>query len=86
MGRELKELKEDFTKLKGMVRLMVTSHNQEISGRPSDPIEDEFSKIVEELPKEEVPEENLILVLVPGLSFHVPETLVEIPLSPCLPL
>ena len=84
MKEELDELKGDFAKLKGMVRLAVAAQNLNNNGFPTEDIPDVFnSRIVEELSSdEEVPEENQKAIPVPGPLFHIPETLVEIPPSP----
>ena len=88
MKKELGELKEDFTKLKGMVRLTVIAFNLQNNRVPLQDIADVFnSQIMESSSsKEEVPEENLVPVPVPvpGLLFEIPNTLWEIPLSPSL--
>ena len=88
MKKELDKLKEDFTKLKGMAHLAITALNLQNNRIPPQDIVDIFdSQIVEELlSKEEVPEENLVPVPVPGPSFDVPNTLWEILPSPSLSL
>ena len=82
--KELNDLKEDFAKLKGMVHLVVASLNLQNNGFLTEDIQDIFNPcIVEELSlDEEVPQENLVPVPVPGPLFEVPNTLWEIPLSP----
>ena len=86
--KELDKLKEDFAKLKGMVRLGVTTFNLQNNGVLPQDIVDVFDSedVVESSSKEEIPEENLVPVPVPGLSFKIPNTLWEIPpsLSPLL--
>ena len=88
MKKEPDELKEDFTKLKGMVHLTITAFNLQNNRVPPQDVVNMFnSQIMEELPsKEEVPEENFVPVPVSGLSFKIPNTLWEIPpsLSPLL--
>ena len=86
MKTELDELKEDFAKLKGMVRLAVAAQNLNNNGFPTEDIQDVFNpRLVEESSSdEEVPEENLVPIPVPGPSFEVLETLREIPPSPTL--
>ena len=86
MKTELDELKEDFTKLKGMVRLAVAAQNLQSNGFPTEDIVDVFNpRIVEESlssSDEEVSQENLMPILVPGPLFEIPQTLWEIPPSP----
>ena len=88
MERELEELKEDYAKLKGMVRLVVTAQNLQSNRFPTEDVEDVFNpQIIEESLlslDEEIPQENLSPIPVPGLSFHIPQTLVEISPSPSL--
>ena len=49
MKKELDELKGEFTKLKGMVRLTVASLNLQNHGTPTEDIQDVFNpQIVEE--------------------------------------
>ena len=84
MKRELDELKGEFAKLKGMVRLTVTSLNLQNHGTPTEDIQDVFNpQIVEESSEEEeVPQENIVAIPVPGLSLEILHTLQEIPPSP----
>ena len=84
MRKELDELKGEFAKLKGMVRLTVASLNLQNHGTPTEDIQDIFnSQIVEELSdEEEVPQENVVAIPVPGLSMEILHTLQEIPPSP----
>ena len=84
MKKELDKLKGEFTKLKGMVRLTVASLNLQNHGTPTEDIQDVFnSQIVEEsLEEEEVPQENVVAIPVPGLSLEILHTLQEIPPSP----
>ena len=82
MERELEELKEDYTKLKGMVHLVVVAQNLQSNGFQMEDIEDVFNpQIMEESSSssdEEIPQENLSPIPVPGSSFHILLTLVEI--------
>ena len=84
MKRELDELKGEFAKLKGMVRLTVVSLNLQNHGTPTEDIQDVFNpQIVEELSEEEeVPQENIIATPVPGPSLEILHTLQEIAPSP----
>ena len=84
MKRELDELKGEFTKLKGMVRLTIASLNLQNHGTPTEDIQDVFNpQIVEESSdKEEVPQENAVAIPVPGPSLEILHTLQEIPPSP----
>ena len=84
MKRELDELKGEFTKLKGMVRLTVASLNLQNHGTLTEDIQDVFNpQIVKELSEEEeVPQENIVAIPVPGPSLEIPHTLWEIPPSP----
>ena len=84
MKRELDELKGEFAKLKGMVRLTVASLNLQNHGTPTEDIQDVFNpQIVEELSEEEeVPQENTVAIPVPSLSLEILHTLQEIPPSP----
>ena len=86
--KELKELKEEFAQLKGMVRSAVAAQNLQANGFPTEDIVDVFNpQIVEESSlssDEEVPSENLVPIPIPGPLFEVPQTLWEIPLSPSL--
>ena len=84
MKRELDELKGEFAKLKGMVRLTVTLLNLQNHRTLTEDIQDVFNpQIVEELSdEEEVPQENVVAIPVPGLSLEILHTLQEIPPSP----
>ena len=84
MKRELDELKEDFAKLKGMVRLTVASLNLQNHGTPTEDIQDVFNPqiVKESSDEEEVPQENVIAIPVPGPSLEILHTLQEIPPSP----
>ena len=84
MKRELVKLKEEFAKLKGMVRLTIASLNLQNHGTPTEDIQDVFNpQIVEESSDEEgVPQENIVAIPVPGLSLEILHTLQEIPPSP----
>ena len=84
MRKELDELKGEFTKLKGMVRLTITSLNLQNHGTPTEDIQDVFNpQIVEEsLDEEEVPQENVVAIPVPGPLVEILHTLQEIPPSP----
>ena len=84
MKRDLDELKGEFVKLKGMVRLTVASLNLQNHRTPTKDIQDVFNpQIVEESSEEEeVPQENIVAIPVPGLSLEILHTLQEIPPSP----
>ena len=84
MKRELDELKGEFAKLKGMVRLTVASLNLQNHRTLTEVIQDVFNpQIVEESSdKEEVPQENIVAIPVPGLLLEILHTLQEIPPSP----
>ena len=84
MKRELDELKGEFTKLKGMVRLTIALLNFQNHGTPTKDIQDVFNpQIMEEsLEEEEVPQENTMAIPVPGPSLEILHTLQEIPPSP----
>ena len=84
MKKELDELKGEFAKLKGMVRLTVASLNLQNHRIPTEDIQDVFNpQIVEELlDKEEVPQENVAAIPVPGPLLEILHTLQEIPPSP----
>ena len=84
MRKELDELKGEFAKLKGMVCLTVASLNLQNHGTPTEDIQDVFNpQIVEEsLDEEEVPQENVVAIPVPGLLLEIFHTLQEIPPSP----
>ena len=92
MKRELAKLKEELAKLKGMVHLTVASLNLQNHGVPTEDLQDVFdSQIMEEsLEEEEIPQENVVAIPIPGLSMEILWTLQEIPpsLSPllCLPV
>ena len=88
MKRELEELKGDFAKLKGMVCLAVASLNLQSNGFPSEDVQDVFNpQVVEESsPEEEVPQENVVAIPIPGPSMEFPQMLQEIPPSPGLSL
>ena len=83
MKRELNGLKEEFAKLKGMVHLMVASLNLQNHGVPTEDIQDVFdSQIMEESSEEEeIPQENVVAIPVPGPSMEILQTLQEIPPS-----
>ena len=85
MKRELAELKGEFTKLKGMVRLTVAALNLQNHRIPSKDIQDAFdSQIVEEVSEEEeeVPQENIMAIPIPGPLMEILWMLQEIPPSP----
>ena len=84
MKRELDGLKEDFAKLKGIVRLTVASLNLQNHGVPTKDIQDVFdSQIVEELSEEEeIPQENVVAIPIPGPLMEILQTLQEILPSP----
>ena len=84
MKKELDELKGEFVKLKGMVRLTVASLNLQNHGTPTEDIQDVFNpQIIEESSdEEEVPQENVVAIPVPGPSLEILHTLQEIPPSP----
>ena len=84
MKRELDELKGEFTKLKGMVRLTIALLNLQNHRTPTEDIQDIFNpQIVEESSdEEEVPQENVVAIPVPGPSLEILHTLQEIPSSP----
>ena len=84
MKRELDELKGEFAKLKGMVCLTIASLNLQNHGTPTEDIQDVFNpQIVEESSdKEEIPQENVVAIPVPGPSMEILHTLQEIPPSP----
>ena len=84
MKRELDELKGEFAKLKGMVWLTIALLNLQNHGTPTEDIQDVFNpQIVEESSdEEEVPQENVVTIPVPGLSLEILHTLQEIPPSP----
>ena len=84
MKRELDELKGEFAKLKGMVQLTVASLNLQNHRTPTEDIQDVFNpQIVEESSEEEeVPQENIVAIPVPGPSLEILHTLQEILPSP----
>ena len=84
MKKELVKLKGEFAKLKGMVQLTVASLNLQNHGTLTEDIQDVFNpQIVEESSdKEEVPQENVVTIPVPGPSLESLYTLQEIPPSP----
>ena len=84
MKRELDELKGEFAKLKGMVRLTVALLNLQNHGTPTEDIQDVFNpRIIEELSdEEEVPQENAVAIPIPGLLLEILHTLQEILPSP----
>ena len=85
MKRDLDELKGEFPKLKGMVRLTVASLNLQNHGTPTEDIQDVFNpQIVESSSSSssEVPQENVVAIPVPGPLLEILHTLQEIPLSP----
>ena len=84
MKRELEELKGDFAKLKGMVRLVVASLNLQKNGFPTEDVQDVFNPQIMESSSsdEEVPQENVVAIPVPCPSMEIPQTLQEIPPSP----
>ena len=84
MKRELDDLKGEFAKLKGMVRLTVALLNLQNHGTPTEDIQDVFNpQIVEESSdEEEIPQENIVAIPVPGPSMEILHTLQEILPSP----
>ena len=84
MKRELDELKGEFAKLKGMVRLTIASLNLQNHGTLTEDIQDVFNpQIMEELSdEEEVPQENVVAIPVPGPLMEILHILQEIPPSP----
>ena len=84
MKRELDKLKGEFAKLKGMVCLTVASLNLQNHGTPTEDIQDVFNpQIVEESSEEEeVPQENVMAIPIPGPLLEILHTLQEIPPSP----
>ena len=84
MRKELDKLKGEFAKLKGMVCLTITSLNLQNHGTPTEDIQDIFNpQIVEESSdEEEVPQENIVAIPVPGPSMEILHMLQEIPPSP----
>ena len=83
MKKELSELKKEFGKLKGMVRLAVALLNLQDNGFPTEDVQDIFNpQVMESLSsQEEVPQENVVTIPVPGPLMEIPQTLQEIPLS-----
>ena len=77
MKRDLDELKGEFAELKGMVHLTVASLNLQNHGTLTEDIQDVFNpQIVEELSEEEeVPQENIMAISVPGPSLEILHTL-----------
>ena len=77
-------MKRELDKLKGMVRLTVASLNFQNHRTPTEDIQDVFNpQIVEESSEEEeVPQENIVAIPIPGLSLEILHTLQEIPPSP----
>ena len=84
MKRELVKLKGEFAKLKGMVCLTIAALNLQNHRILSEDIQDVFnSQIVEESSEEEeVPQENVVAIPVPGLLLEILHTLQEISPSP----
>ena len=84
MKRELDELKGEFAKLKGMVQLTVASLNLQNHGTLTEDIQDVFNPQIVEEPsdEEEVPQENIVAIPVPGPSLEILHTSQEIPSSP----
>ena len=84
MKKELGKLKGEFAKLKGMVCLIVAALNLQNHRILSEDIQDMFKpQIVEEsLEEEEVPQENIVAIPIPGPSMKILWTLQEIPPSP----
>ena len=84
MKRDLDELKGEFVKLKGMVHLTIASLNLQNHGTLTEDIQDIFNpQIVQELSEEEeVPQENVMAIPVPGLLLEILHTLQEILPSP----
>ena len=84
MKKELDELKGEFAKLKGMVCLTVALLNLQNHGTLTEDIQDVFNpQIVEELSEEEeVPQENIVAIPIPGLLLEILQTMQEILLSP----
>ena len=84
MKKELDELKGEFAKLKGMVQLTVASLNLQNHGTPTEDIQDMFNPQIVEglLDEEEVPQENVVAIPVPGPSLEILHTLQEILPSP----
>ena len=84
MKKELDKLKGEFAKLKGMVHLTVASLNLQNHGTPTEDIQDVFNPqiVKESLDEEEVPQENIMAIPVPGPSLEILHMLQEIPPSP----
>ena len=73
MKKELGKLKGEFAKLKGMVCLTVAALNLQNHRVPTEDIQDVFnSQIMEEsLEEEEIPQENIVAIPVPGPSMEI---------------
>ena len=90
MRKELDELKEEFTKLKGMVRTAVATVNIQNDSFPTVHIVDAFGTVNIYGPQmekgvssdEEVPRENVMAIPVPGPLLEIPQMLWEILSSP----
>ena len=84
MKRELDELKGEFAKLKGMVCLTVASLNLQNHGTPTKDIQDVFNPQIvgESSDEEEVPQENIVAIPIPGPLMEILQMLQEIPPSP----
>ena len=84
MKKELDELKGEFAKLKGMVCLTVASLNLQNHGTLTEDIQDVFNPqiVKESSDEEEVPQENVVAIPVPGPLLEILHTLQEIPPSP----
>ena len=69
-----------------MVRLAVASLNLQSNGFPTKDVQDIFNpQVIEESSsEEEVPQENVIAIPVPGPLMEIPQMLQEIPPSPGL--
>ena len=82
--KELDKLKGEFAKLKGMIHLTIALLNLQNHGTPTEDIQDVFNpQIVEESSEEEeVPQENVMAIPVPGPSLEILHTLQEILPSP----
>ena len=84
INRDLDKLRGEFAKLKGMVCLTIALLNLQNHRTPTKDIQDVFNpQIIEEsLEEEEVPQENVMAISIPGLSLEILYTLQEIPPSP----